>query len=86
MILLCLRDGLIFGLLVTPFAVIFLVKSAVVPYRTFSLTWTEAIQTWNERKRLQNPTEFVWKTNMAAVVLFWDTNMAGVTSCKKSLY
>ena len=86
MILLCLRDGLIFGLLVKPFAVIFLVKSAVVPYRTFSLTWTEAIQTWNERKRLQNPTEFVWKTNMAAVVLFWGTNMAGVTSCKKSLY
>ena len=46
----------------------------------------EAMQIWNERKRLHNPTGFVWKTNMAAVVLSWDTNMAGLTSCEKALY
>lgn len=46
----------------------------------------EAMQIWNERKRLHIPTGFVWKTNMATVVLLWDTNMAGLTSCEKALY
>ena len=46
----------------------------------------EAMQIWNERKRLHNPTGFFWKTNIPVVVLFWDTNMACVTSCEKALY
>ena len=44
------------------------------------------MQIWNERKRLHNSTGFVWKTNMAVVVLFRDTNMAGLASCEKTLY
>ena len=41
---------------------------------------------WNKRKRLhkkrvQLQEVFVWDTNMAAVSLFRDTNMAAVTSC-----
>ena len=26
-----------------------------------------------------------WDTNMAAVLLFWDTNLAAVTSCENTL-
>ena len=31
-------------------------------------------------------TGFVWGTNMAAVSLSWDSNMADVTSCGKTVY
>ena len=27
-----------------------------------------------------------WKTNMVAVLLFWNTNMTDVTSCANALY
>ena len=40
----------------------------------------------NKRKRLHkkmfNPTGLVSNTNMAAISLFWNTNMAAVTSCE----
>ena len=59
-------------------------------YRVFSLTWPEYIQIyWNKRKRLQkssSPTGLVWDTNMAAVSLFRDANMAAVTSCENNVY
>ena len=32
------------------------------------------------------PTGLVWKTNKTAVLLFWNTNMAAVTSCENALY
>ena len=32
------------------------------------------------------PTGLVCETNIAAVLLFWDTNMVDLTSCQKALY
>lgn len=32
------------------------------------------------------PTEMVWNTKMAAMVFFWKTNMATVTSCVSALF
>ena len=32
------------------------------------------------------PTGLVWYTNMATVSLFWDNNMAAVTSCENTLF
>ena len=40
-----------------------------------------------DKKIFQLPQNwFAWGTNMAAVSLFWNTNMAPVTSCEKTLY
>ena len=36
------------------------------------------------RKEFNSPGQ-VWKTNTAALLLFWNTNMAAVTSCENSL-
>ena len=49
-----------------------------------SFAWPASMQiSWNKRKclhkkRVQLPEELVRDTNMAAVSLFWDTNMAAV--------
>ena len=32
------------------------------------------------------PGELIWNTIMAAIPLFWKTNMAAVTSCENALY
>ena len=59
-------------------------------YSVFSLTWSAFMQIyWNKRKRLhkkrvQLPQDWFGDTNMAAVLLFWDTNMAAMTSCENT--
>ena len=56
--------------------------------RVFSLTWPASTQIdWNKRKRLhkkrvQLPQDWFGTPYMAQVLLFWDTNMAAVTSCE----
>ena len=56
--------------------------------RAFSLTWPASVQIfWNKsnfllKKRVLTPTELVWNTNIAAVLLFWNINMATMTSVK----
>ena len=41
---------------------------------------------WNKTKFLHRksstPIGFVWNANMAAVLLFWNTNMAVMTACE----
>ena len=59
-------------------------------YRAFSLTWPAAMKMfWNKRKFLHKkgstPTGLVWDTNVAAVLLFCDTNMVKAMSCKNAL-
>jgi hypothetical protein len=56
--------------------------------RSFSLTWSVApVGWWNNTKYL-NKKELipVPYTNMAAISLFWYTNMAAVTSDENDLY
>jgi hypothetical protein len=56
-------------------------------YRSFSLTWSVApVGWWNNTKYL-NKKELipVPYTNMAAISLFWYTNMAAVTSDENDL-
>ena len=60
----------------------FIIKSAWLIFhairvnRVFSLTWPASTQIyWNKRKRLHKK----------RVSLFWDTNMAAVTSCENTL-
>ena len=61
--------------------------------KTLSLTWPRAIQIyWNKRKLLHKikilPPEGWFGTPtsyMAAVSLFWDNNMADVTSCENAV-
>jgi hypothetical protein len=56
-------------------------------YRSFSLTWSVApVGWWNNTKYL-NKKELipVPYTNMAAISLFWNTNMAAVTSDENDL-
>ena len=45
---------------------------------------------WNAKKmfaleKSSTPTGLVWSTNITTVSLFWDTNMAAVTSCENPL-
>ena len=59
-------------------------------YRAFSFTWPAAMKMfWNKRKFLHKkgstPTGLVWSTNVAAVLLFCDTNMVKAMSCKNAL-
>jgi hypothetical protein len=57
-------------------------------YRSFSLTWSVApVGWWNNTKYL-NTKELipVPYTNMAAISLFWYTNMAAVTSDENDLF
>ena len=59
--------------------------------RAFSLTWPAAMQIyWNKRKFLHkkrvNSHRIGLGHNMAAVSLFWDTNMVAVTSCENTVY
>jgi hypothetical protein len=59
-----------------------------VHYRSFSLTWSVApVGWWNNTKYL-NKKELipVPYTNMAAISLFWYTNMAAVTSDENDLF
>ena len=42
-------------------------------------------ETFTEKKS-STPTGFVWYTYMAALLLFWSTNMAAVTSCENALF
>ena len=61
-------------------------RSSSSLYRAFSLKWTASMQSyWNKRKR-STPKGLVWNTNMAAVLLFWKTSKAAVTSCENALY
>ena len=39
-----------------------------------------------EQEKSSTPRGFSWYTNMAAVSLFWNTNMVAVTSCGNALY
>ena len=39
----------------------------------------------SEKKEVFTPTGLVWDTNMAAVLLFWDSSMTDVTSRENSL-
>ena len=52
------------------------------------LTWPKPMQIyWKPYKeRGSTPTRLVWSRNMTAILLFWDTNMADVTSCKDGLW
>ena len=59
-----------------------IIVRGLVNYRVLSLTWPASMQIYlNKRMRLHNKRD----TNMAAVSLFWDTNMATVTSCENSI-
>ena len=55
------------------------------------MEWPAAIHNLSEQKKVflkgksLNPTGLVWNTNMAAVLLFRNTNMADVTSCERAL-
>ena len=61
-----------------------IVGNVQVAYKAFSHTRPASMQIyWNKRKRLHNK-EF--NSNMAAVSLFWDTNMAAVKSCESTLF
>jgi hypothetical protein len=65
-----------------------LVNANNTAYRSFSLTWSVApVGWWNNTKYL-NKKELipVPYTNMAAISLFWYTNMAAVTSDENDLY
>ena len=42
-------------------------------------------ETFTEKKS-STPTGFVWYTYMAALLLFWSTNMSAVTSCENALF
>ena len=49
-------------------------------YSMFSLTWPASMQIyWNKRKRLHKK-----RVQMAAVLLFWDTNKAAMTTCENT--
>ena len=39
----------------------------------------------SEKKKVFTPTGLVWDTNMAAVLLFWDSSMTDVTSRENPL-
>ena len=59
--------------------------------RWFSLTWPASMQICENKKivcirKESNPTGFVWNTNIVAVSLFWNFNMAAVTSCENPLW
>ena len=57
-------------------------------YRSFSLTWSVASVGWWNNTKYLNKKELipVPYTNMAAISLFWYTNMAAVTSDENDLY
>ena len=64
------------------------IKTNFFNYRSFSLTWSVApVGWWNNTKYL-NKKELipVPYTNMAAISLFWYTNMAAVTSDENDLF
>ena len=62
------------------------------PLKAFSLTWPAVMQIyWNKRKflRIKKKVQFpglVRDSIMAAITLFWDTNMVEITSCENALY
>ena len=62
------------------------------PYRAFSLVWPASMQIyWKKesvymRKDFNSQMFFFWYTNIAAVLLFWNTKMAAMTSCENALY
>ena len=43
-------------------------------------------KTFFKQEKSPTSTEFVGNTNMATVSLFWNTNMAAMTSCEYALY
>ena len=65
--------------------------SMILIYRVFSLTPTPMQIYWNKRKplykkRVQLPKDSFGTPTMAAISLFWDTNMAAMTSCENTLW
>ena len=38
------------------------------------------------KKEFKTPTGLVWDTNIAAISLFWNTNLVTMTSCKNTLF
>jgi hypothetical protein len=65
----------------------FVFESQAKLYRSFSLTWSVApVGWWNNTKYLSKKELIpVPYTNMAAISLFWYTNMAAVTSDENDL-
>ena len=61
-------------------------------YGVFSLMCPESMQNnWSKSERLHKKSQFNsrkigWNTSMAAVLFFWDFNMAAVNSCQNALY
>ena len=61
-------------------------KHKTVYKRAFSLMWLATIQIyWNKKKEFaeeksSTPKRLVGNTNMAALLMFWDTNMADMMS------
>ena len=66
-------------------------ESLLAGYSVFSLTWPASMQIyWNKRKRLhkkrvQLPQDW-FGTQTWPPFLFWDTNMAAMTSCENTQY
>ena len=61
------------------------------PYRAFSLTWPSAMQMFGTKESVHIRKEFKsqrigLEQNMAAILLFWNTTVAAVTSCENALY
>ena len=46
----------------------------------------KATRKWPKTKQLHNKGVQLWDTNVDAVFLLWDTNMATVTSCEKAIF
>ena len=61
-------------------------------YGVFSLMCPASIQNnWSKSKRLREESQFNsckigWNTYMAAILFFWNFNMAAAKSCQKALY
>ena len=66
-------------------------KKPTIVNRAFWLTWPASLQIyWTKGvvyiRRMFNSHRTGLDTNMAAVSLFWDTNMTAVTSCENTLW
>ena len=61
-------------------------------YGVFSLMCPESMQNnWSKSKHLHKKSQFNsrkigWNTSMAAVLFFWNFNMAALKSCQSALY
>ena len=58
-------------------------NSVFTPVGSIYSTLLEQKKTFTQEKS-STPTGMVWDTNIVAVLLFWDTNMAAMTSCENT--